>query len=53
MDELSTKLSNMKIGFTIGNKLINHIFYADDILIISPSVKSLQILIDNYKIHKK
>ena len=46
MDELSEEILNGKGGCNVGSKRINHIFYADDLILLSPSVKGLQILID-------
>ena len=45
MDDLSEEL-NGEGGCIIGDTKINHIFYADDILLLAPSLKALQILID-------
>ena len=46
MDELSNELSKNNIGCSIGTKLINHVIYADDIVVFSPSLKGLQVLMD-------
>ena len=46
MDGLSSSLSNTPTGFAIGGVMVNHIMYADDLVIISPSVKGLQRLLD-------
>ena len=45
MDDLSKEL-NGEGGCIIGDTKINHIFYADDILLLAPSLKALQALID-------
>ena len=46
MDGLSFSLSNTPTGCAIGGVMVNHIMYADDLVIISPSVKGLQRLLD-------
>ena len=46
MDGLSSSLSNTPTGCAIGGVRVNHIMYADDLVIISPSVKGLQRLLD-------
>ena len=46
MDDLSCSLSNTPIGCFIGGVMVNHIMYADDLVIISPSAKGLQRLLD-------
>ena len=37
MDDLSIKLNDIKVGCTIGTTLINHLMYADD-LVLSPNM---------------
>ena len=46
MDSLSSSLSNTPIDCSIGGVMVNHIMYADDLVIISPSAKGLQCLLD-------
>ena len=46
MDNMSIKLNKCKIGCNIGDNLINHLMYADDLILISPSVKGLQRLLN-------
>ena len=46
MDALSSSMSNTPIGCSIGGVMVNHIMYADDLVIISPSAKGLQRLLD-------
>ena len=46
MDGLSSSLSNTPTGCAIGGVMVNHIMYADDLVVISPSVKGLQRLLD-------
>ena len=51
MDDLSKKLNSYNIGCFVGNSLINHLLYADDLLLISPSANGLRILLrtcENY-----
>ena len=45
MDDLSTRLNNLKIGCSLGDFLINHLMYADDLVLISPSTRGLSSLI--------
>ena len=45
MDKLSQSLNGMSIGCCINNCVINHLIYADDLVLFSPSVKGLQKLI--------
>ncbi len=42
MDELSECLNVCKIDCMIGNTLVNHIMYADDLVVFSPSSAGLQ-----------
>ena len=46
VDDLSIILNNFKIGCVISDIIINHLMYADDLVLISPSSAGLQILID-------
>ena len=45
MDDLSTRLNNLKIGCSLGEFFINHLMYADDLVLISPSTRGLSKLI--------
>ena len=45
MDDLSLKLSGLGIGCKINNVCINHLFYADDAVLMAPSPAALQKLI--------
>jgi hypothetical protein len=45
MEELSVNLLNIGAGCKLGNVYINHIFYADDIILMAPSPAALQKLI--------
>jgi len=47
MDELSISLNRYHIGCYAGNKLVNHIMYADDVALMSPSAAGLAKLIKN------
>ena len=49
VDDLSDKHLNNELGCSMGDNKINHILYADDLILISPSVKSLQNQIDTCK----
>ena len=44
MDDLSIKLNDIKVGCTIGTTLINHLMYADDLVLLSPSAMGLSLL---------
>ena len=46
MDDLSTRLNELKIGCSIDNSLLNHLMFADDIVLISPSTYGLKVLLD-------
>ena len=46
MDDLSVQLSHCKTGCFIGDKLINHLMYADDLAIVSPSSAGFQQLLN-------
>ena len=46
IDQLSKDLNRVPAGCYIGNTLVNHIIYADDICCFSPSVAGLQDLLD-------
>ena len=45
MDDLSNKLNDIKVGCTIGATLINHLMYADDLVLLSPSAMGLSLLL--------
>ena len=45
MDQLSVNLNNSKVGCTIYNLLICHLCYADDMVLIAPSLFALKSLI--------
>ena len=46
MDRLSVTLSETKVGCALGKTMVNHLAYADDLVILSPSVKGLQKLLN-------
>ncbi len=45
MDDLSVELKECKTGCVIGDSLINHLMYADDLVILSPYSSGLQQLL--------
>ncbi|CAL4204669.1 unnamed protein product, partial [Meganyctiphanes norvegica] len=45
VDDLSTRLNKLPIGCKLGDLLINHLMYADDLVLISPSTRGLYELI--------
>ena len=45
VDDLSIQLNALKVGCVIGDFLINHLLYADDIVLISPSSAGLKKLL--------
>ena len=51
LDDLSVKLNELNIGCVVGSLLINHLLYADDLVLISPSSRGLYKLLrecENY-----
>ena len=46
IDDLSIALSNSKYGCTFGGCSVNHLSYADDMVVLSPSATALQKLLD-------
>ena len=46
MDDLSLRLKKHYAGCKIANKIINHLFYADDLVLICPSHRGLQELLE-------
>ena len=46
LNDLSTNLNAIKSGCVIGNALVNHLFFADDLCLLSPSCSGLQDLVD-------
>ena len=45
VDDLSTKLNKLKVGCVMGEFIINHLLYADDIVLVSPSSAGLKKLL--------
>ena len=45
MDDLSTSLNECKTGCISGNNVVNHLMYADDLVLMSPSARGLQQLL--------
>ena len=43
--DLSTKLNKLKVGCVMGEFIINHLLYADDIVLVSPSSAGLKKLL--------
>ena len=46
MDELSTIFNQYSICCIVGGKLVNHLMYADDLVLIYPSSQGIQRLLD-------
>lgn len=46
MDDLSRDLKNANVGCYMNSECINHLFYADDSVLLAPSPSALQQLID-------
>ena len=46
MDDLSLQLHRQPIGCSVGGTVVNHMLYADDIVLFAPSAKGLQKLLD-------
>ena len=46
MDGLSDILCRTECGCTVGGRMITHLVYANDLVILSPSAKGLQRLVD-------
>ena len=46
INEISEKLNSIMIGCLFHGTLINHLMYADDVVLFCPSAKGLQTLID-------
>jgi len=45
LDELSIQLGLARVGCTVGNMVVNHLMFADDICVFSPSISGLQCLL--------
>ena len=46
LDKLSDHLSSAKVKYTTGNMVVNHLMFADDICVFSPSISGLQCLLN-------
>ena len=45
VDKLSKMLNNVHVGCFVGTMLVNHLMYADDLVLLSPSAAGLSILL--------
>ena len=45
MDDFSNKLNNVNAGYIIGSSLINHLMYANDLVLMAPSSMGLSMLL--------
>ena len=45
MDKLSCTLNDAKAGCIMNGVYMNHLMYADDLVLIAPSVRALQVLL--------
>ena len=45
VDELSKMLNNVHVGCFVGTMLVNHLIYADDLVLLSPSAAGLSVLL--------
>ena len=46
LDELSIQLGSARVGCTVGNMVVSHLMFADDICVFSPSINGLQCLLN-------
>ena len=46
MDVLSQQLNKVMVGCCINGKVINHLYYADDLVLLSPSTHGMQKLLN-------
>ena len=53
VDILSRKLNAHKIGCCINNVIFNHLYYAEDLVLISPSVMGLQSVLTECELFQK
>jgi hypothetical protein len=47
MDDLSSTLNGLNVGPLINSCMVNHLMYADDIVILSPSIRGMQVLLSH------
>ena len=45
IDDLSVNLNGCRVGCCVGNEIVNHLMYADDLVIMAPSVAGLSKLL--------
>jgi len=43
---LSIQLGSARVGCTVGNMVVNHLMFADDICVFSPNISGLQCLLN-------
>ncbi len=46
MDDLSKYLNDASVGCMVNSCVLNHFIYADDMCVVAPSAKALQLLLD-------
>ena len=46
VDDLSARLRSVKCGCYVNNECMNHLFYADDAVLLAPTAGALQVLIN-------
>jgi len=46
LDDKTKKLGSARVGCTVGNMFVNHLMFADDICVFSPSIRGLQCLLN-------
>ena len=51
VDDLSVKLNSLSVGCILSNTKINHLMYADDLVLLAPSVAGLNKLIKTCEIY--
>ena len=51
IDALSTTLNSIPAGWKIGNLMVNHLAYADDLVLLCPSLKGVLRLIHECQIY--
>jgi hypothetical protein len=51
VDNLSVDLCAHQVGCTIGHKVVNHLMYADDLVLFASSATGLQILINECQVY--
>ena len=49
VDELTNMLNNVHVGCFVGTMLVNHLMYADDLVLLSPSAAGLSILLSIFQ----